>query len=54
MTKYVHKYNRRGKITGVDKVDYTYYMTQKDFSSSTYANEVELSDYEPDLIEKFV
>lgn len=29
VTKYVHKYNRRGKITGVDKVDYTYYMTQK-------------------------
>ena len=54
VTKYVHKYNRRGKITGVDKVDYTYYMTQKDFSSSTYANEVDLSDYEPDLIEKFV
>lgn len=53
VTKYVHKYNRRGKITGVDKVDYTYYMTQKDFSSGTYANEVDLSDYEPDLIEKF-
>lgn len=28
-------------------------MTQKDFSSGTYANEVDLSDYEPDLIEKF-